>query len=148
MVGENPNEDTKMDEQDQRSGSVKLTFACIGLGFCGLLGGSVCGCIPGAFLFRTAGPTADFFMASMGFCTVLFAVILSMIAIGSRPWRYHLIACSVPLVAWCTVGAFSYPPSYRIGGVLIGAFLPLLLILVPTTKYGSLTKPVSREKGV
>lgn len=145
MVGENPNEVTMMDEQDQGFGSMKLTFASIGFGFWGLLCGSVCGCIPGAFLFRTAGPTVDFFMASMGFCTVLIAVILSKIAVGSRPWRYHLIACSVPLIVWCTVGAFSYPPTYRIGGVITGAFFPLLLIFVPTTKYGALTKPISRE---
>ena len=145
MVSENTNEVTNMDGEDQGFGSMNLTFASIGLGFCGLLGGSVCGCIPGAFLFRTAGPTTDFFMASMGFCTVLIAVILSKIAVGSRPWRYHLIACSVPLIAWCMVGAFSYSPSYRIGGVITGAFFPLLLIFVPTTKYGSLTKPISRE---
>ena len=82
MVGENPNEITMMDEQDQGFGSMKLTFASIGLGFCGLLGGSVFGCVPGWLLFRTNIPTVDYFMASMGFFTVLIAVILSKIAVG------------------------------------------------------------------
>lgn len=132
-------------DTDQRYGPVALSLISFSLGVCGLLGGSVCGCVPGGLIFRTAGPTADFFMMSMGFCTVTLALILSKIAIGSRPWRYHLIACGVPIVAWCTVGAFTHPPGYRIGGVVIGAFIPMLGIFVPTTKYGSLTKPVESD---